>query len=204
MKRAKKQSAIESTLQELADLLPEVSQAFVELANAPIDERESRVIPVSRIEDQADERHLELVKQVGSTFITPFDREDLFELLESLDDIIDEFDLTARVFAALTIDVIPSPLLKSTQDLREMAVLMSQAVHLIKDPEELVKTLVEANRHYASVRYNYVAFLQVSFASAIDPLSLIQAKILAEHIEEIAGDLEDFGRALGVMAIKET
>jgi uncharacterized protein Yka (UPF0111/DUF47 family) len=204
MKKTKKQSAIESTLQELADLLPEISQAFVEVAQAPADSREAKVLAVSQLEDQADSRHLELVKQVGSTFITPFDREDLFELLESLDDIIDEFDLCARVLAALPIDVVPAPLLKSVHELRAMAGLMSQAVHLIKDPDELVKTLVQANHHYAAVRFNYVAFLQVSFEGGVDSLNVLQAKILADHIEEIAGDMEVFGRALGVMAIKET
>jgi uncharacterized protein Yka (UPF0111/DUF47 family) len=96
------------------------------------------------------------VKRVGSTFITPFDREDLFELL------------------------------KRTQDLREMAAFMCQAIHLIKDPEEPVKNLVGANRHYSSVRYNYVAFLKVSFESAIDLLSFMQAKVPAQHIEGIA------------------
>jgi len=204
VKKAKKQSAIESTLQELADLLPVVSQAFVEAVQAPPGSREIAALAVSRLEDQADGKHLELVKQVGSTFITPFDREDLFELLENLDDIIDEFDLCARVVSSLPIEVIPEPLLKSTRDLKDMAVLMSQAVHMIKTPEELMKTLVQANRHYAAVRINYIAFLQVSFDGTIDPLNVLQGKIIAEHIEEIAGDMEEFGRALGVMAIKET
>jgi uncharacterized protein Yka (UPF0111/DUF47 family) len=204
VKKAKKQTAIESTLQELADLLPVVSQAFVEVAEAPPDGREVAALVVSRLEDQADEKHLELVKQVGSTFITPFDREDLFELLENLDDIIDEFDFCARIFSALPIEIIPDPLLKSARELKEMAVLMSQAVHMIKNPDELMNTLVQANHHYAAVRINFVAFLQVSFDGTIDPLSVVQGKIIAEHIEEIAGDMEEFGRALGVMAIKET
>ncbi len=204
MKLKKKQSAIEATLAELVALVPTCADALREVLEAPPEERQAKAEVVSKIEDEADDRHLALVRDVGNTFITPFDREDLFDLLEDLDDIIDDIDLTARTCAALPIRALPEQLLASGQEIAAMAKLVSEAVHLIKDPEELVKTLVAANGHYAQVRKLYVAYLAEALADDRSAMEALRGKVIADQMELIAGEMESFGRALGVMAIKET
>lgn len=204
MKLKKKQSAIESTLGELAGLVPSCADALVAVLEAPAQERQAKSEIVSEIEAEADDRHLALVRDVGNTFITPFDREDLFDLLEDLDDIIDDIDLTARTCAALPFAKMPQQILASGQEISAMAVLMSKAVHLIKEPEDLLKTLVAANGHYAAIRQLYVAYLAEALAEGQSALEALRGKVVADQIELIAGEMESFGRALGVMAIKET
>ncbi len=204
MKLKKKQSAIESTLGELAGLVPSCADALVAVLEAPAQERQAKSEIVSEIEAEADDRHLALVRDVGNTFITPFDREDLFDLLEDLDDIIDDIDLTARTCAALPFAEMPQQILASGQEISAMAVLMSKAVHLIKEPEDLLKTLVAANGHYAAIRQLYVAYLAEALAEGQSALEALRGKVVADQIELIAGEMESFGRALGVMAIKET
>lgn len=204
MKLKKKQSAIESTLGELASLVPACADALLAVLEAPAQERQAKAEVVSKIEAEADDRHLSLVRDVGNTFITPFDREDLFDLLEDLDDIIDDIDLTARTCAALPIQEMPSQILASGQEVAAMAKLMSQAVHLIKEPEDLLKTLVSANSHYAAIRQLYVAYLAEALADGQSAMEALRGKVIADQIELVAGEMESFGRALGVMAIKET
>lgn len=204
MKRAKKQSAIEATLSDLAEMLPEAATIYREITSAPPSRRPVSAAALARIEQEADERHLDLVRQVGSTFITPFDREDLFGLLESLDDIIDAYDLSGRTIVALPILELPGALVKSAEHLQAMALLLSKAVHLIKSPEDLVETLVEANAHYGAVRTNYISYLAVALTDSASPIESLRGKVIAEQMEAIGGEMESFGRALGVMAIKET
>lgn len=204
MKLKKKQSAIEATLSELVALVPTCASALRDVLEAPPSERQAKADIVSQIEDEADDRHLALVRDVGNTFITPFDREDLFDLLEDLDDIIDDIDLTARTCAALPMQELPQQLLASGEEIAAMAEYVSKAVHLIKDPEELVKTLVSANGHYAKVRKLYVSYLGEALADDRSAMEALRGKVIADQMELIAGEMESFGRALGVMAIKET
>lgn len=204
MKLKKKQAAIETTLSELVALVPTCAAALRDVLEAPPSERAAKADIVSQMENEADERHLALVRDVGNTFITPFDREDLFDLLENLDDIIDEIDLTARTCAAISIQKLPEQLLASGQEIAAMAEYLSKAVHLIKDPEELVKTLVAANGHYSQVRTLYVSYLAEALADDRSAMEALRGKVIADQMELIAGEMESFGRALGFMAIKET
>lgn len=103
MKLKKKQSAIEMTLADLVELLPQVASAYLEVLQAPLSQREVKAGVVAAFEGEADDQHLALVRDVGNTFITPYDREDLFDLLENLDDIVDDFDLATQTFAAIRV-----------------------------------------------------------------------------------------------------
>lgn len=204
MKRAKKQSAIEVTLSALAAMLPEAAALYCEITSGPPSRRPVSAAALARMEQEADEKHLDLVRQVGGTFITPYDREDLFGLLESLDDIIDAFDLSGRTIVALPIVDLPNALVKSASHLQEMALVLSNAVHLIKSPEELVDALVQVNSHYGTIRTNYISYLAVALTDSASPIESLRGKVVAEQIEAIGGEMESFGRALAVMAIKET
>jgi uncharacterized protein Yka (UPF0111/DUF47 family) len=204
VKLKKKQSAIEMTLADLVELLPQVASAYLEVLQAPLSQREVKAGVVASFESEADDRHLALVRDVGNTFITPYDREDLFDLLENLDDIIDDFDLAAQTCAAIPLETVPEPLIRSAKEVQSMALLLSRAVHLIKEPEDLLQTLMEANRHYAAIRRQYVSFLGVALRDGASPIEALRGKIIADQIEGIAGEIESFGRSIGVMAIKET
>jgi len=204
MKLKKKLTAIETTLGELAALVPKAAEGYLAVLQAPKSERVAESEKVSALEAEADDRHLALVRDVGNTFITPYDREDLFGLLEDLDDIIDDIDLASRTCAALPVDGLADEVINSGRDIHQMAELMSGAVSLIKDPEELVKTLVQANQHYASIRSNYVAYLARLLSDESSAIEAVRGKLLVDQIETIAGEMESFGRSLGVMAIKET
>lgn len=204
MKLKKKLTAIESTLGDLAGLLPEAASGYVAVLQAPKSKRAAKAEKVSSLEAEADDRHLALVRDVGNTFITPYDREDLFGLLEDLDDIIDDIDLASRTCAALPVDDLPQEVISSGQAIEQMATLMSRAVTLIKKPEDLLKTLVEANQQYAATRSNYVAYMARVLGDDDSAIEAIRGKLLVDQIETIAGEMESFGRSLGVMAIKET
>lgn len=204
MKLKKKLTAIETTLGELATLLPQAAAGYLDVLQAPRNDRAAAAEKVSALESEADDRHLALVRDVGNTFITPYDREDLFGLLESLDDIIDAIDLASRTCAAVPVDLVADEVIDSGRNVQQMAELMSRAVSLIKDPEDLVKTLVQANQQYASIRSNYITYLARLLEDDGSPIEAIRGRLLVDQIETIAGEMESFGRSLGVMAIKET
>lgn len=71
---------------------------------------------VKSIEKEADQKRMELVQALDRTFITPFDREDIYMLSKSLDDILDYFKTTINEMEIYCVE--PS------ERLREMVLML--------------------------------------------------------------------------------
>lgn len=74
-------------------------------------------------EKEADEVRRILIDELNRSFITPFDREDIFSLSRSIDDVIDYADST--VSEMVTLKVLP------TQYMQRMATLLKDAAYEI-------------------------------------------------------------------------
>src|SRR5450755_4064023 len=61
---------------------------------------------IKAIEHQGDEITHSILTKLNQTFITPFDREDIHELCNRLDDIIDLIDAAASRFVLYRVDTI--------------------------------------------------------------------------------------------------
>src|SRR5262245_13468986 len=74
-------------------------------------------------EKEADEVRRILIDELNRTFVTPFDREDIFALSRSIDDVIDYADSTVSEMEVLKVD--PTPFM------RRIASLLKDAVYEI-------------------------------------------------------------------------
>jgi uncharacterized protein len=74
-------------------------------------------------EKEADEVRRILIDELNRTFVTPFDREDIFSLSRSIDDVIDYADSTVAEMAILKV--------KSTPYMQRIASLLKDATYEI-------------------------------------------------------------------------
>ena len=72
-------------LREQAGYITEAVQALAAFAK---DLNEADAEKVKSLEKQADCKRFELIQELSKTFITPYDREDIFTLSKALDDIL--------------------------------------------------------------------------------------------------------------------
>ena len=87
---------------------------------------------VQRIRDEehaADGLAHQALDRLDRTFITPFDREDIHELVGGLDDIIDLIDSLAKRFTLFHVEQMETDFQKQTDVLVEATILLSDAVH---------------------------------------------------------------------------
>ena len=68
------------------------SRELTTLLGVAHSEREAVATRMREIEHQADEATHEIIRKVNSSFITPFDREDIHGLASTLDDCMDMMD----------------------------------------------------------------------------------------------------------------
>lgn len=95
---------------------------------------------VSRIESEEDEVRRILIDELNRTFVTPFDREDIFALSLTIDDILDYAEETVDRMVTLNVD--------PNQYLERMVTLLSDAaVEILRGVSELVDHPNVANDH---------------------------------------------------------
>jgi uncharacterized protein Yka (UPF0111/DUF47 family) len=85
---------------------------------------EERAMRMRRLEKEADETRRILIDELNRTFVTPLDREDIFDLSRTIDDILDYADTT--VDEMVTLDVQPNSYLQ------RMASLLRDAAEEIR------------------------------------------------------------------------
>src|SRR3954453_10854481 len=93
-----------------------LEKALADETNLPARQRE-----IKDLEHQGDELTQEIVRALNQTFVTPFDREDIYELAAGLDDILDYIEEVADTTNLYGIKSIPEPA-------RELAKLLEHAV----------------------------------------------------------------------------
>lgn len=95
---------------------------------------------VSRIEKEADEVRRILIDELNRTFVTPFDREDIFALSLTVDDVLDYATTTLEEMAMLNVQ--PNPYLE-----RMASLLHDAAVEILRGIQRLEDHPNVANDH---------------------------------------------------------
>ena len=90
-RKRKKQNRFLELLTQQAEFTVKGMEALREYMKQPDDSLAERV---SQIEKEADEARRILIDELNRTFVTPFDREDIFTLSLTIDDVLDYADTT--------------------------------------------------------------------------------------------------------------
>jgi predicted phosphate transport protein (TIGR00153 family) len=163
---------------------------------------------LQRIRDEehaADGLAHQALDRLDRTFITPFDREDIHELIGGLDDIVDLIDALAKRFPLFHIEVMETDFQKQADVLVEATVLLSDAVHRLRKSRKLseMSDKLIAIHHSESVGDdNHHAALSRLFDGQNDALHVIKWKELYDLIEEAIDNCEDVGNTLERIVLK--
>lgn len=161
---------------------------------------ESRVQQLKGIEHRGDELTHEILTKLNQTFITPFDREDIYRLASSLDDVLDFIYAAGVRMIMYKIKQAPP----AASRLADIIVLQCDqllpAVAGLEKHDSVMKYLVEINRLENEADQVARAAIGVLFEKETDPISLIKLKELYEVLETATDKAEDAANVLeGVM-----
>ena len=163
---------------------------------------------IQRIRDaehEADKLAHTALDRLDRTFITPFDREDIHELIGGLDDIIDDIDALAKRFPLYHVKQMRASFLKQTDVLVQASVSVSDAVHRLRKCRklsELSDKLIEIH-HHESVGddINHAAVSEL-YSGATDALEAMKWKEFYDRIESAIDGCEDVGNTLERIVLK--
>jgi uncharacterized protein len=183
-----------ATLVQAADLL---EQALAEVANLPTRQRE-----IKDLEHQGDDLTHEIVRVLYQTFVTPFDREDIYELAAGLDDILDYIEEVADTTNLYGITSIPEPARELARLLGQAVVQLEQAIGKLESGKGGGEYVIEVHRLEDvgdSVSRRAIAEL---FSDQHPPLEVIKLKDLYTLLEDALDRCEDVANVLEGITIK--
>lgn len=163
---------------------------------------EARVQQLKDLEHRGDEMTHNVLTRLNQTFITPFDREDIYRLASSLDDILD-FTYSAGVRLVMyKITSAPEAASRLADVLVRQCDQVLLAVKGLEKNDRVLDYCVEINRlenEADSIARTAIATL---FDREKDPISLIKLKELYEVLETATDKAEDAANVLEGVVLK--
>jgi predicted phosphate transport protein (TIGR00153 family) len=170
-----------------------------------LDGLRGNVEKLKELEHEGDRLTHTTLDTLNTTFITPFDREDIHALATRLDDILDATDAAAQRLVVFHIDVVPPRFLELADLLVESAREVQKAVQALPDRKRRDAALiscVEINRLENEADVIHREALGDLFANSHDAVAVIKLKDLFGFVEEATDRCEDVANVIQTIIIK--
>lgn len=166
---------------------------------------EEKVEKIKVLETECDMYAHDILNKLNVAFITPFDREDIYNVTKQMDDIVDCIEEASNRFVVFDVkEIRKESLLMANlilQSTRELVVLFENLPDLKKN--DLVKTqIIEVNRLENEGDVIYREALMKLFREDINPIELIKWKHIFEQIENSLDSCENVANIIEGVAMK--
>jgi predicted phosphate transport protein (TIGR00153 family) len=162
-----------------------------------------RVQQLKDIEHRGDEMTHNVLTRLNQTFITPFDREDIYRLASSLDDVLDFVYAAGVRLIMYKITSAPQAASQLAEIIIKQCDQLTQAmVKLDKKNDQLLENCVEINRLENEADQIAREAIALLFEKEKDPISLIKLKELYEVLETATDKAEDAANVLEGVVLK--
>jgi predicted phosphate transport protein (TIGR00153 family) len=179
-----------------------ISRALVDLlAQAPNGSRE-RIRDIKGLEHEGDRLTQEVVNLLNRTFVTPFDRDDMYRLAGALDDICDHVDEAAGNIVGYGVREI-RPAAKAQGDvILRAASKLQEAVARLDGFKDSSRQLMELRSlEDEGDRLNREAVSEL-FRTTDDAIAIIRWKDIHEALEEAVDACENAADVLEAIVVK--
>jgi predicted phosphate transport protein (TIGR00153 family) len=161
----------------------------------------------SRMQDaehQADETTHEIAKRVNSTFVTPFDREDIYALASGLDDVMDFMEEAVDLTVLYEVGALPAELAEQVEVLQRCAELTAEAMPRLKSMKDLEEYWIEINRLENAGDKSYRRILAKLFSGQYDALDVLKLKDVVDSLEHAVDAFERVANIIEQIHAKES
>jgi predicted phosphate transport protein (TIGR00153 family) len=162
----------------------------------------AQVDPIRDAEHRCDALTHDAIQRLHRTFITPFDREDLYALATTLDTVMDAIDHTASLVRLYKIQVVRP----GARELARTVSASSERMHLALDALATKKPVnphaVEINRLENEADRVYQEAVRTLFETETDAIMIIKWKEVYDNLERITDCCEDVANVIEGVVVK--
>ncbi|MDM8001496.1 MAG: DUF47 family protein [Bacteroidota bacterium] len=182
------------------------AELLVDFMNEPSPEkREALSSKIKETELVGDQIARNLYKALSGTFITPFDREDIFELIHATDSVLDLIHGASKQTHLYMLKDIPSEFREMADVIRKASIEINTAFNGLRDVLNLAKykdnchRIGELEEHADDINHRYLAKL---FQEEKDAIELIKKKDILAALEKAVDRCDDVADILSSVIIK--
>jgi predicted phosphate transport protein (TIGR00153 family) len=182
---------VKAGAEELLGLLKEYSD---------LDRRAGRVVD---IEHEGDEITHEVMRRLNTTFVTPFDREDIYQLASNLDDVLDHIEAAAEYLQLHKIEEPLPQMVSLAETLGSAARLTATAMPGLRKMRGLDSYWVEINRLENEGDRLYRRTIAELFSGDYKAMDVLKYEKIIEEIEQAIDRLEDVANTVESIVLKQ-
>jgi uncharacterized protein len=182
-----------------AELLTELS-----LPGADVQSVSERLVEVEHDSDQITH---ELYRKINTSFVTPFDREDIYRLGSLLDDVMDHLEAVGSLlylYGLTKLPALPREMHDLVDVLDQQAKLTADAMPRLRSMKHLEEYWIECNRLENEGDRAYRMLLVRLFSGEYDALTVLKMKEVADELEAACDAFEHVANTVETIAVKES
>jgi predicted phosphate transport protein (TIGR00153 family) len=175
-----------------------------ELLGAEMSERKAIAERMRSCEHAGDEATHAIMRELNETFVTPFDREDIYRLASSLDDVMDYMEAAVDLVVLYNIAELPPEIADQVDVLERAAELTADAMPRLRSMKDLSEFWIELNRLENQADQVYRRILAKLFSGEYDALTVLKLKEVVDQLEAAADAFEHVANTVETIAVKES
>jgi len=175
-----------------------------ELLGAEPADRKAIAEKMREAEHDGDEATHAIMRELNESFITPFDREDIYRLASSLDDVMDAMEAAVDLVVLYQIGELPPEVADQVDVLERAAELTAEAMPRLRSMKDLSEFWIELNRLENQADQVYRRLLARLFSGDYDALTVLKLKEVVDQLEAAADAFEHVANTVETIAVKES
>lgn len=187
---------------QMAGKIEEAAAILIELLDQPGADLNAFRTRIKDIEHGCDQLTHQITNKLNKSFITPFDREDIYTLAVALDDICDYIDAGVRAIVMYGIREQNSYSRQLARIIRDLGVEIKAAVSVLSRPNGIAERFKEIHRLENEADDVYFRAIGDLFANETDPIAVIKWKEFYEILENATDRCESVANIIESIVLK--
>ena len=187
---------------QMTEKIREASDILVDMVNGPYENYDSSSKRIKSVEHECDEITHNITIKLNKSFITPFDREDIYMLSVALDDVCDYIDATARAMVMYDIREADVYVQQLAVIMQKLAGEINSAVGMLNKSDGMSQHLLEIQRLENDADEVYFKAMGALFKNSSDAVTIIKLKELYEILENGTDRCESVANIIESIVLK--
>jgi uncharacterized protein len=189
---------------QMTSYINDAARTLVEMLSHHDGDYQEYVQRIKSIEHACDDLTHNVATRLNQSFITPYDREDIYMMSKALDDVVDLIDGAARRVVMYDIHEVTEPAKQLAGVIQRMALQLNEVVSILQKPKGVTERLVELHRLENEGDDIYHRAVAALFHERGDPLEVLKWKDVYEKLEAAIDRCENVANIIEGVIIKHS
>ena len=188
----------------LAERIASGARTSIEMVNGAPENRKGLAKRIGEIESEADELLGKIIRRIDDMFVTPYDRGDLQDLANALDDAMDSIEGATDLIILHDVKDLPPGLTDQVDAVRRMAELTATSMPRLKNLKDLDHYYEEAERIEDEGDRIHRRITSTLFGGGFDAMTILRADRVIDEFENSLDEMARAARVVRTIALKES